>query len=110
MNRHDGDEEPTDVPQVAAAAIINRNISRHEENVKFAAFAYHMFHSGQIYNTIAHPDSRERATIIDRLAEAASSHGHTDFCLISCYRLMRQVIRVCACIFCHFACRLKCGL
>ena len=24
--------------QVAAAAIINRNISRHEENVKFAAF------------------------------------------------------------------------
>lgn len=69
MNRHDGDEEPTEAPRVAAAAIINRNISRHEENVKFAAFAYHMFHSGQIYNTIAHPDSRERATIIDRLAE-----------------------------------------
>lgn len=68
MDRHDGEGEPTEAPRVAAAAIINRNISRHEENVKFSAFAYHMFHSGQIFNTIAHPDSRNRASMIDALA------------------------------------------
>ena len=67
----DPDDEPIVEEVTADNTSVTTRIDNTELRVKMAAFAYHMVHSGQIFNTMERNDSTERATLVDDLGVEA---------------------------------------